>query len=127
MRRKGTPSELVTWERLCPHRVIVRVEGDLTPADAVNEFTRMVRASFSRPRTRKMLLDLRKVRKADSKLVAALVAMNRTAQHRAIDLIIRPSHLLRHWIMLYRVDRLLRSRRSARPTPSGQYRCCRSE
>lgn len=122
--QEATPGWLRS-ERLCPHRAIVRVEGDLTHAETVNEFARAVRSSFAHPRTQKMLLDLRQVRQVDSKLVAALIAMNRMAQRRSIELIIRPSALLRRWLLLYRVERMLRPPRSTRSTARGSYRCCR--
>ena len=94
---------------------VVIARGDLSDWRAVQEFNQhcetLLRASGGR-----VVLDLLGVERADSKLVATIVALARHARSARIAFEIRPSSHVWTWITLCGVDRHL-ARHLDRPAP----------
>lgn len=94
---------------------VVTARGDLRDWRAVKEFNQhcetLLRASAGR-----VVLDLLGVERADSKLVASIVALAQHARSARVALEIRPSSHVWTWITLCGVDQHL-TRHLDRPTP----------
>ena len=89
-----------------PSTAIIDAPTDMTDWQCVRDF--QTRCDTSAPRSR-LVLDLRSVRWADSKLIACIVLATRRARDRAVRVEIKPSRCVNRWAALCRVDAMLRS------------------
>lgn len=86
--------------------LVVRVGGNLRDAFVLRRLGEVAtRCLQARPAG--VVLDLQSVHDADTRLVAELIAIARAAHRARVGWRIRPSENLRHWITLYRLDRML--------------------
>ncbi len=88
-----------------PSTAIIDAPTDMTDWQCVRDF--QTRCDTSAPRSR-LVLDLRSVRWADSKLIACIVLATRRARDRAVRVEIKPSRCVNRWAALCRVDAMLR-------------------
>ncbi len=86
--------------------LVVRVGGNLRDAFVLRRLGEVAsRCLQARPAG--VVLDLAAVNDADTRLVAELISIARMAHRARVGWRIRPSENLRHWITLYRLDRML--------------------
>ena len=92
---------------------VLTLSGDLTDGQAVREFHQLCE-KLVQPGRRRVVLDLRRVSHADTKLVASLVVVLRRAQAAGVTFELHVSPHVGEWIALCQVGRLLRPQRPAR-------------
>lgn len=86
---------------------LLAASGDLSNSRALSEFHRRCEALIA-ARPPQASLDLTKVERADTKLVAVLLLVVRLARSAHVVLDIRVSSRLRQWIAVCKADQLLR-------------------
>lgn len=91
--------------------------GDLCNGSAIREYYRRCELVI-RDGTQRLILDLTRVSKADSKLVACLVLIVRCARASLVPIRIHVSPRLRDWIAICGVERLLLPRVGTPERPS---------
>lgn len=98
-------------ETLCDARpmVLVRPTGDLTESRAIDAFLERCRRVLVESPHTPILLDLREVTDADTKIIAALVLLYRSTAEEARELYVLPSQTLQDWFHLCRVGHLFES------------------
>ena len=91
-----------------PSTAIIPAPSDMTDWKSIRDLQQRCESSLRQPR-RRVVLDLRSVTGADSKLIAYLVFAVRKAAAKPRRLEIRPSRSVRSWAAVCRVEDLLRS------------------
>ncbi len=89
-----------------PATAMVTAGSDLTEPAALAELLLRCRAAL-RAANQRLILDLTNVEVADTKLVAALVILRRTARRAAIAVVVRPSNCVKVWLTVCRLECLM--------------------
>ncbi|MHC4427944.1 MAG: STAS domain-containing protein [Planctomycetota bacterium] len=124
---EGPPGPTTPAPAQRPKTRVVSVGGDLSDWRAVSELNRREEALLRRSGGR-VVLDLQGVERADSKLVASLLALARRARSTRVGFEVRPSSQVRKWITFCRVDqhlaRVVSTRTPEGPSGGAGARCC---
>lgn len=96
--------------------VVVRASGDVTDERALSAFFQCAREAIRAAGFAcRLIIDLRRVRQADSRLVAYLVEICRLTQPSRAEIELKPSIAVNNLLDVYRVRSLVRLREQASP------------